>query len=136
MELTTHLYSVPSLIGVERYFHPLIRYHGVRRDKFILISVSSQIYSTSSHFCGMPCVEQETELPPPATVLHRRQHTARRTRDSIKNCHKRRDLWRRQSSTFHLSLSTAHQLVTSLHFGNEFTLNLMTKPAHRQIVQQ
>jgi len=56
----------------------------------------------------------------------RRQGTARHTRDSIKNYHKRRELWRRHSSTFHLPLTTTYHFVMSLQFSNEYVLNWIT----------
>jgi len=82
------------------------------------ISVACHIYWTRQNCLSLSLSSTERHV--------RRQDTARHTHDSIKNYHKRRELWRRHSSTSHLSLTTAYHFVMSLHFSNESVLNLIT----------
>jgi len=130
MELTTHLQIVLnrskhrpeftlSYLPIWRSVTNLYLFQLVfKHPEQVHISVACHVYWTRQNCLPISLSSTERHV--------RRQDTARHTRDSIKNYHKRRELWRRHSSTSHLSLTTAYHFVTSLHFSNESMLNLLT----------
>jgi hypothetical protein len=130
MELTTHHHIVPSWSKQRPEF--TLSYMPIRRTMTnlclfqLVFKYPEQVHiSVACHICWTR--QNCLPLSLSSTERHvRRQDTARHTRDSIKNYHKRRELWRRHSSASHLSLTTAYHFVMSLHFSNESMLNLIT----------
>lgn len=130
MELTTHLRILPSWnkhrpeftlssmpiwrsVTNLNLFQLIFKY-----PEQVHISVACHIYWTRQNCMSLSMSSTKRHV--------RRQDTARHTHDSIKNDYKRRELWRRHSSTSHLSLTTAYHFDMPLHFSNESVLNIIT----------